>query len=72
MKSKVFIKNYTLYVELLLPIVQKKFYPIIFEMMGKNPKDLILPDTYFENESEARGFIFELFVNIGKRAGMLR
>ena len=57
-----FIRNYQYYLEEIENVAKPEFLPILKELKEMDPHDLIRPDTFFTSESDARGFVWTMFL----------
>lgn len=64
MKAIEFVNNYTSYLEILDNIVKPEYYPTLRKMYKLDPHDLVSPDSYFANDNEALGFIWQLLIEM--------
>lgn len=62
MDSIKFINNYDYYLSEISSVVKSELLPLVEEMKGINPLDLIRPDTWFQSEMDVRGFVWGLFI----------
>jgi len=62
-----FVTNYETYVKEIEAVVRPEFKPIIQQMLEIDPHDLITPESYFEHENHARGFVWTIFIKKIKR-----
>ena len=63
MDAITFINRYHLFLDEIREVVKPELFPIIEEMKGVDPHDLIRPEGYFESENHARGFVWSLFIH---------
>lgn len=57
-----FVANYDSYLDEIRNVIMPELYPIIEELKSLDPHDLIIPDSWFQNENDARGFIWGMFM----------
>ena len=62
MEAIVFVRNYVSYLEEISQVVKPELLPIIYELMELDPHDLVRPDTYFDSENSARGYVWSMFI----------
>ena len=62
MEAIVFVKNYLIYIDEIGEVIKPELLPILDELRKINPHDLVRPDTYFDSENSARGFVWSMFV----------
>jgi len=62
MESSKFINNYDYYLSEISSVVKPELLPILVELKEIDPKDLVLPEAYFESEHNARGFVWSIFI----------
>lgn len=67
MEAIVFVKNYMDYLEEISSVVKPELLPIIDELKEIDPHDLIRPDTFFDSENSACGYVWSLFVKRTKK-----
>jgi hypothetical protein len=66
-----FVMNYESYVKEIEAVVRPEFKPIIQKMLEIDPHDLIRPETYFEHEAHAEGFVWKIFMKKTKKEGLI-
>lgn len=71
MKAIEFVTNYETYVKEIESVVRSEFKPIIQKMLEIDPHDLITPESYFEHESDAEGFVWKIFIKKAKKDGLI-
>lgn len=57
-----FVSHYTSYLEEIEQVIKPELQTIIDELKEQELHDLIRPDTFFINESVARGYVFSMFL----------
>jgi hypothetical protein len=62
MEAIVFVKNYLNYLDEISQVIKPELQPILDELRELDPHDLVRPDSWFQNESEAKGFVWSMFV----------
>lgn len=67
MEAIVFVKNYMDYLEEISSVIKPDLLPIIDELEEIDPHDLVRPDTFFDSENSARGFVWSMFVKRTKK-----
>ncbi len=70
-KAIEFVMNYEGYVKEIEAVVRTEFKLIIQKMLEIDPHDLITPDSYFEGENDAEGFVWTIFKNKAKKEGLI-
>lgn len=63
MEALEFIRNYPDYIAELEQVVKPKLLPILEELKNTDPHDIIAPDCWFVSETQARGYVLNLFLN---------
>ena len=58
-----FVSNYPKYVKEIRSVVKDNLQLLIGELEAKDTHDLVTPDTWFPNESAARGFVWGMFID---------
>jgi len=66
-----FVMKYETYVEEIEAVVRPEFKPVIQKMLEIDPHDLIRPESYFEHESHAEGFVWKMFMKEDKKEGLI-
>lgn len=67
MEAIVFVKNYMDYLDEISQVIKPELQPIIDELKEIDPHDLVRPDTFFDSENSARGYVWSMFVKRVKR-----
>ena len=62
MEAIEFIRNYPDYISELEQVIKPELFPIIEELKNTDPHDLISPDVWFVSETQARGYVWSLFL----------
>ena len=57
-----FIRNYPNYISELEQIVKPELLPKLEELKNTDPHDLVGPDVWFVSETQARGYVWSLFL----------
>ncbi len=57
-----FILNYQYYIIEIKSVIKPDLLLIIDELGSLDPHDLVAPDSWFPNESAARGYVWSLFL----------
>lgn len=60
--SIVFVRNYESYLDEIGEVVKPELLSILDELRQIDPHDLVRPDSWFQNEAEARGFVWSMFI----------
>ena len=63
MESIEFINLYESYLDEITEVVKPELLPIIEELRQIDPHDLVRPETYFESENPARGYVWSMFIS---------
>ena len=67
MEAIVFVKNYVDYLDEISQVIKPELIPIIDELRLIDPHDLVQPETWFHTESEAKGFVWKMFIKRVKK-----
>ena len=51
-------------------VVKPEYYPVIEDLRETAPHDLVSPETWFHTETNARGFIWTLFLRECRKQGL--
>lgn len=62
MEAIAFVNNYLNYIDEISKVIKPELQPIIDELKEIDPHDLVRPDSYFDSENSARGFVWSLFL----------
>ncbi len=62
MESIQFINNFEYFLDEIRAVVKPELLPLVEELKGVDPRDLVRPDTWFSSEGDARGFVWSLFI----------
>lgn len=62
MNALEFIWNYPNYISELEQVVKPELLPILEEMKNTDPHNLVRPDVWFVSETQARGYVWSLFL----------
>ncbi len=57
-----FVVNYENYLTEIEQAVKLEYLPIIKELKEIDPHDLVRPESWFQSESEARGYVWSMFL----------
>lgn len=72
MEAIVFVKNYMDYLDEISSVTKPELLPIIDELKEIDPHDLVQPETWFHSESEAKGFVWKMFIKRVKKYDPLK
>ena len=67
MEALEFINNYHKYLDEIGSVIKPELLPIIDELRLIDPHDLVQPETWFHTESEAKGFVWKMFIKRVKK-----
>ena len=67
MKAIEFVNNYQQYLEEISQVIKPELQPVLDELRQIDPHDLVRPDSWFQSESEARGYVWSMFVKRAKK-----
>ena len=62
MEAIQFVNNYLNYLEEISQVIKPELLPILDELFQIDPHDLIRPDSYFDSENSARGYVWSMFI----------
>lgn len=62
MEAFVFVNNYLNYIDEIGQAIKPELQPILDELRQVDPHDLVRPDSYFDSENSARGYVWSMFV----------
>lgn len=64
--SNEFISKYDQCLDEISEVIKPQLLSIIYEPKGVDPHDLVRPDTYFDSENSARGYVWSMFLKRAK------
>ena len=67
MEAIEFVNNYTSYIEEISQVIKPELQPVLDELHQIDPHDLVSPDSWFHTESEAKGFVWKMFIKRVKK-----
>jgi L-fucose mutarotase/ribose pyranase (RbsD/FucU family) len=67
MEAIAFVKNYLIYIDEISEVIKPELLHILDELRQIDPHDLVMPDTFFIGESQAKGIVWEMFIKRVKR-----
>lgn len=62
-----FVANFDSYLDEIRDVIRPELYSIIDELKSVDPHDSVRPDSWFQNESDARGFVWSMFLRRAKK-----
>jgi len=62
MDAIAFIARYPEYLENIRKVTKEEYISILDEMEKWDPHDLVKPDTWFQDETSALGYVYWLFL----------
>ena len=63
MDTKEFSNQYHKFLKEIRSVIRPELYPLIDELESNDPIELVAPGTKFFNEKDARGFVWNLFID---------
>jgi len=57
-----FIKNYQSYLDEIEMVTKPEYQSIVSEMKSIDAHDIVQPETWFESERAARGYVWSMFL----------
>jgi len=57
-----FTQKYDQYLEEIGSVIKPEFLPVIDELKEIEPHDLVTPESWFQDENSARGYVWSLFL----------
>lgn len=67
MEAIEFVAKYPEYLQTIKSVTKDEYQSIITEMEGWEPHDLVKPDSWFQDENSAFGFVYRLFLREVKK-----
>ncbi len=62
-----FVNNYPLYINEIGQVIRPELQPVLDELKGIDSHDLVSPESWFHTESEAKGFVWKMFIKRVKK-----
>ena len=62
MEAIEFVVNYEKYLKEIEQVVKPEYAPAIEQLKETDPHDIVRPDAWFQSESEARGYVWTMFL----------
>ena len=62
MEAIEFVSNYQNYVTEIEQVVKPEYLPAIERLRDKDPHDILSPESWFQSESAARGYVWTMFL----------
>ncbi len=62
MDSIEFVRKYNQYLGEIEKVVKVKYMEVLETLRKEDPHDLVSPDTWFNTEIQARGYVWSLFL----------
>ena len=72
MEAITFVRNYMDYLDEISSVIRPELLPIIDELRQIDPHDLVQPDSWFHSESQAKGFVWGMFIKRVKKHNPLK
>lgn len=57
-----FVRNYEKYLGEIDQVVKPEYLPAIERLRANDPHDLVSPESWFHTETDARGFVWTMFL----------
>lgn len=67
MEAIEFVNNYHQYLDEISQVIKPELQPVLDELRQIDPHDLVSPDSWFQSESEAKGFVWKMFIKRVKK-----
>ena len=68
MDATEFVSNYESFVKEIGSVVKSELFPVVEELLDKDPHDLITPNAFFQSKASARGFVWTMFLQEARKA----
>jgi len=62
MEAIEFVMNYEKYLNEIEQVVKPEYLPAIERLRANDPHDLVRPEAWFQSDSEARGYVWTMFL----------
>ena len=67
MEAIEFVMNYETYLNEIEQVVKPEYAPIIERLRANDPHDILRPESWFQSESAARGYVWTMFLRECKK-----
>jgi len=57
-----FVSKFPDYLQTIKKVTKEEYYPVLESMEEWEPHDLVKPDSWFQDENSAIGFVYRLFL----------
>ena len=57
-----FVVKYPQYLQEIRDVVRPDLFPLLDQLTVVDPHDLVRPETWFQSENDARGFVWSMFL----------
>jgi hypothetical protein len=57
-----FVVNYENYLNEIEQVIKPEYAPVIERLRAKDPHDLVRPESWFRAATDARGFVWTMFL----------
>jgi hypothetical protein len=62
MEAIEFVSKYQNYITEIEQVVKPEYLPAIERLRDNDPHDLVRPESWFQSEADARGFVWTMFL----------
>ena len=62
MEAIEFVMNYENYLNEIEQVVKLEYLPAVKYLRDKDPHDILRPESWFQSESAARGYVWTMFL----------
>ena len=62
MEAIEFVMNYETYLNEMEQVVKPEYLPAIEKLKAIDPHDILRPESWFQSESAARGYVWTMFL----------
>ena len=62
MEAIEFVMNYETYLNEIEQVVRPEYLPTVGRLRARDPHDLVRPDSWFHAETDARGYVWTMFL----------
>jgi len=62
MEAIEFVMNYETYLNEIEQVVKPEYLPAVERLRARDPHDILRPESWFQSESAARGYVWTMFL----------
>jgi len=67
MEAIEFVMNFEKYLTEIEQVIKTEYLPAIERLKEKDPHDIVRPESWFQSESAARGYVWTMFLKESRK-----